>query len=283
MASFNQSNDEFQDEYSFREFAELPFYRKVNARLVDLSGVAQAAKIIDLGCGTGGISKLILDRIDGVKNTVIYAVDHSAAALKSAVDEIGGRKEAVVRFIHAEAQNLATSVNEQVDAVIYCNSIHYVAEKAELMRQIRERLRPGGMFAFNTSFYEGSHPPETREFYRKWMMRSLRTLKRDHGISPDKSADKSQVRRQLNVQEYSDLLIAQGFENVEVEEIIVDVPSDGWHHISGFRDWIEGVMPGVPLNEGRDALQKSLREVFAEMNIDAVPRQWLAMRATTKV
>ena len=42
---------------------ELSFYRKVNARLVDVSGVAQAAKIVDLGCGTGGISKLILDRI----------------------------------------------------------------------------------------------------------------------------------------------------------------------------------------------------------------------------
>ena len=80
--------------------------------------------------------------MDGVKNTVILAVDHSAAALKAAVEEIGGRKEAVVRFIHAEAQNLATSVNEQVDAVIYCNSIHYVAEKAELVRQIKDRFAP---------------------------------------------------------------------------------------------------------------------------------------------
>lgn len=282
MANFINPDNQNRDEYGFSEFAELPFYRKVNARLVDISGIAHAAKIIDLGCGTGGISKLILDRIDGVKNTVIYAVDHSASALKAAVEELGGRREAVVRFIHAEAQNLATSVNEQVDAVIYCNSIHYVAEKAELMRQIKERLRPGGMFAFNTSFYNGSHPPETREFYRRWMMRSLRNLRRDHGIMPDKNADKSQVRKQLDVQEYNDLLIAQGFENVEIEEMVVDVPLDGWHHISGFRDWIEGVMPGVPLNKGREALQSGLRDVFKEMDIDSVPRQWLAMRATTK-
>ena len=271
-----------QDEYGFREFAELPFYRKVNARLVDLSGVANAAKIVDLGCGTGGISKLILDRIDGVKNTVIYAVDHSAAALKAAVEEIGGRKEAAVRFIHAEAQSLATSVNEQVDAVIYCNSIHYVAEKPELVRQIKERLSPGGVFAFNTSFYNGSHPPGTREFYRKWMMRSIRTLKRDHGLTPDRNADKTQVRVQLDAQEYNDLLVAQGFENVQMDETTVEVPLAGWHHISGFRDWIEGVMPGVPLHKGRDALQKSLREVFEEMDLESVPRQWLAVRATTK-
>ena len=282
MAHSSDTTFDQRDEYGFKEFSDLPFYRKVNARLVDISGVAAAAKIIDLGCGTGGISKLILDRVDGVKSTVIYAVDHSAAALRAAVDELGGRKEAVVRFIHAEVQNLASSVNDQVDAVIYCNSIHYVAEKAELVQQIRDRLRPGGTFAFNTSFYEGSHPPETHEFYRKWMMRSLRTLRREHGLSPDKGASKTEVRRQLTPKEYEDLLVAQGFENVQIEETVADVPLAGWHHISGFRDWIEGVMPGVPLSKGRDALQKSLGEVFVEMDLESVPRMWLAVRATTK-
>ena len=162
------------DEYSFNEFSSQPFYRRVNSRLVDMSGVFNRHKIIDLGCGTGGITKLILDRITGTKGTVIYAVDHSASALRSAVDELGDRKEAAIRFVHAEVQNLASSVNEQVDAVIYCNSIHYVNDKLELLRQIRERLNPGGILAFNTSFFEGSHPPESHDFYRRWMMRSLR-------------------------------------------------------------------------------------------------------------
>lgn len=270
------------DDFGFSAFSELPFYRKVNARLVDLSGVARASKIIDLGCGTGGISKLILDRLDGMKNTVIYAVDHSTQALRAAVDELGGRKEAVVRFIHAEAQSLASRVNDQVDAVIYCNSIHYVAEKPALVGQIRERLRGGGLFAFNTSFYDGSHLPETLDFYRKWMMRSLRTLRRDHGLSPVKDGDKTQVRQQLTADEYKQLLVGQGFENVEVEETVVDVPISGWHEISGFRDWIEGVMPGVPLDAGRDALQKSLREVFDDMGLETVPRQWLSMWATSR-
>ena len=166
------------DEYSFDEFSSQPFYRRVNSHLVDMSGVFNHHKIIDLGCGTGGITKLILDRLSGTKETVIYAVDHSASALRSAVDELGDRKEAAVRFVHAEVQNLASSVNEQVDAVIYCNSIHYVNDKVGLLSQIRERLKPGGILAFNTSFFEGSHPPESHDFYRRWMMRSLRTLRR---------------------------------------------------------------------------------------------------------
>ncbi len=267
------------DEYSFDEFSTQPFYRKVNSRLVDMSGVFDQHKIIDLGCGTGGITKLILDRITGTKETVIYAVDHSATALRSAVDELGGRKEAVVRFVHAEVQNLASSVNEQVDAVIYCNSIHYVHDKVGLLEQIRERLKPGGILAFNTSFFEGSHPPESHDFYRRWMMRSLRTLRRDHGLFPDKSADKTGARRQLTPEEYKALLEEAGFEIVHSENTVVQVPESGFHHISGFRDWIEGIMPGVPLGQGRDALQKSLKQVFKEMEIETVPRIWLGVTA----
>lgn len=268
------------DEYSFRQFSNLPFYHRINARLVDTYGVANYRKIIDLGCGTGAVTKLILDRITDVKDTVIYAVDHSASALRAAVNEIGDRKEGAVRFVHAEVQQLATSVNDQVDAVVYCNSIHYVPDKASLLRQIRERLNPGGILAFNTSFFEGAHPPETHDFYRRWMMRSLRTLRREYGMSPNKNIEKTGARRQLTPEEYTTLLKENGFKDVQVEAIRVDVPHAGWHHISGFRDWIEGVMPGVPLATGRSALQKSLKQVFQEMNLETVPRVWLTVKAT---
>jgi ubiquinone/menaquinone biosynthesis C-methylase UbiE len=268
------------DEYSFDEFSSQSFYRRVNSRLIDMSGVFNHHKIIDLGCGTGGITKLILDRLTGTKETVIYAVDHSASALRSAVDELGDRKEAAIRFVHAEVQNLASSVNEQVDAVIYCNSIHYVNDKVGLLKQIRERLKPGGILAFNTSFFDGSHPPESHDFYRRWMMRSLRTLRRDHGLFPDKSVDKTGARRQLTTEEYEQLLEEAGFEIVKLENTRVQVPESGFHHISGFRDWIEGIMPGVPLGKGRDALQKSLKQVFKEMDLETVPRVWLGITAT---
>ena len=98
----------------------------------------------------------------------------------------------MIRFVHAEVQNLTSSVNEQVDAVIYCNSIHYVNDKLELLKQIRERLKPGGILAFNTSFFEGSHPPESHDFYRRWMMRSLaHATQGSWACFPDKNADKN--------------------------------------------------------------------------------------------
>jgi ubiquinone/menaquinone biosynthesis C-methylase UbiE len=267
------------EEYSFTTFANLPFYRKVNARLLDLAEVGKQKNIVDLGCGTGGVTKLILDRIQSARNTVIYAVDHSSSALKAAGDEIGERKDAAVKYIHSEVQNLTCAVKGQVDAIVYCNAIHYVPDKAALLAQIKDKLSPNGILAFNTSFFDGSHPPDSHEFFRKWMMRSLRLLKREHGLLVKRN-DKVESRVQLSAEEYQELVASAGFQ-VRVNDLNqVDVPHEGWHHISGFSDWIEGVMPGVPMDKGRATLQKGLAEIWDEMNLTTIPRVWLSMSAS---
>ncbi len=266
------------EEYSFSAFSSLPFYTGINSQLLDLAEVGKQRRIIDLGCGTGGVTKLILDRLQAARETVIYAIDHSSIALRTAVSDLGDRRDAAVRFVQAEVQQLSDAVREQVDAIVYCNSIHYVPDKEELLRQIRVKLEPGGILAFNTSFFEGSHPPESHEFYRRWMMKSLRILKRDHGIMPDKTK-KVEARVQLTPEEYESLLERSGFRVVRQEIAQVDVPISGWHHISGFSDWIEGIMPGVPLDKGRESLQKGLEEVWSDMNLTTVPRRWMSVSA----
>ena len=39
----------------------------------------------------------------------------------------------IVKFIHSEVQNLTEAVKETADAMIYCNSIHYVPDKEKLL------------------------------------------------------------------------------------------------------------------------------------------------------
>lgn len=274
----SDSVDKTEEEYSFNTFSNLPFYRQVNARLLDLAEVGRQRRIIDLGCGTGGVTKLILDRLQSAKETVIYAVDHSASALRDAVTELGGRKDAVIRFVQSPVQNLKTAITGDVDAVVYCNSIHYVPDKKTLLSQIREKLSPNGVLAINTSFFDGSHPPASEEFFRRWMMRSLRILKREHGMMPDAS-QKVESRQHLTQLQYETLLQESGFRIIKSEVADIDVPESGWFHISGFRDWIEGVLPGVPLDIGRQTLQKGLNQVFEERQIETIPRRWLSISA----
>jgi hypothetical protein len=38
-------------------------------------------------------------------------------------------------------------------------------------------------------------------------------------------------------------------------------------------------MPGVPLDIGRESLQKGLAQIWDEMNLKTVPRVWLSVSA----
>ncbi len=109
-------------------------------------------------------------------------------------------------------------------------------------------------------------------------MRSLRILKREHGLSASKSV-KVESRVQLTAADYVDLVEDAGFKVLVNDLNRVEVPHSGWHHISGFSDWIEGVMPGVPLDNGREALQKGLAQIWEEMGLKTIPRVWLSVSA----
>jgi len=265
--------------YSFSKFAGLDFYTEVNAATLDLAEIGKHASIVDLSCGTGAISKQILERLEDAKDTVIYAIDHSASALRDAKENIGDKTDAAVKYVQGEVQNLSDLLGDKVDSVVYFNAIHYVPDKAALLKMIREAIKPGGTFVFNSSFFKGAHPPETDAFARKWMMKSLRKLKREYGLRPVKS-DKTEARQQLTPEEYTELLSEGGFE-IEAQEIHrIEVPIDGWYDISGFQDFIEGVMPGVPLDIARDCLQKACKETWDEMELDTVPRNWMMVVAS---
>ena len=270
------ANQTESEQYAFNAFANLPFYGSINSEIIELANLYDKKSIVDLGCGTGNITKLILKKLIIAKDSVIYAVDSSKSALKTAAQEL--ENNSIVRFIHSEVQNLTDAVKEKADAMIYCNSIHYVPDKNKLLTEIRNKLNSNGILAFNTSFYDGSHPDDSLEFYRKWMFRSLRLLSKDFGLRPDKSA-KVSSREQLTPDNYKELLESTGYKVEHMKAKSYQVPIDGFHYISEFRDWIEGVLPGVPLEKGKSTLQKALKEIFSEMNLTTVPRNWLSVKA----
>lgn len=265
-------------DFSFAAFANAPFYKKINEDLVDLSGIKPGHRVIDLACSVGGVTRIILEKIRGARDSVVIGVDLSSSALSQARRDLSEVKDAVVEFVQGHAEQLSQVVREKVDAVVFCNAIHLVGDKYALSSEVFSTLNSGGVFAFNTSFYEGGHTPGTEQWYRKWMFRSLRILRAEYGLSPSK-AQKVEARRHISVEQYSDILKSQGFEIKETRVNTIEVPLEGWVLISQFEDWINGVMPGVPLREARESLQKAAAEVFEEMNVNFIPRDWLEIVA----
>ncbi len=268
-------------EFSFSTFSQNPFYENLNAKLVAMAEPGSGQRIVDLACGTGGVTKLILEQVRGARDSVVIAMDHSASALKQAMEDLKSHRDNAVQFVQSQVEQVSDSLKERADTIIFCNAIHYIPDKDALVGEISKSLNPGGKFAFNTSFYEGGQVPESMAFYRKWMFKSARVLRREHGLSPQRS-EKVESRKHLSPEQYRELLERNGFQVIRLEEDTVLVPIEGWLDISTFEDFISGTLPGVPLKEASDSLQKGVHQTFEEMNIDHVPRNWLDVVAVRK-
>jgi ubiquinone/menaquinone biosynthesis C-methylase UbiE len=265
------------ESFTLDKFAQHPFYQEVNRRLVALTGLRQGQRVVDLGAGTGAVTRLLAEQVAN-HNAEVIAVDPSETALEVARRNLENFSGAVVRFVQGGAEKLSQIVRRPVDAIFFCNAIHLVHEKDMVLRQIQETLREQGTFSFNTSFYLGAEPPEAEQFYRRWMMKALRVLKSRYGLMPERT--KVEARNRLTEDEYITLLKNNGFTVREKEVMTVDLPLGGFEDISGYSLWIEGVLPGVPLEAGAESLKEGAREAFQELGLTTSPRNWLLVVAS---
>jgi ubiquinone/menaquinone biosynthesis C-methylase UbiE len=265
-------------DFSFGKFSANSFYSALNGRLVDMAEVGSGQRIVDLACGTGGVTQLIAERLRGARDSVIIGIDQSSIALKQAVENLKDARDAAVHFVQSRVEQMSDSVKESVDTVFYFNAIHYLSDKDVVVEEVSKLLKPGGKFVFNTSFYDGGQSTETALFYRKWMFKTVRILRREYGLKPSK-ADKVESRRHLTADQYRELVEAHGMTVVKQQVDPVPVPLEGWLDISTFEDFIEGTIPGVPLDKASESLQQAASETFEELGVDYVYRNWLGVVA----
>ena len=263
--------------YTLDKFAQHPFYQEVNRRLVALTGLHSGQHVVDLGSGTGAVTRLLAEQVKN-NGAEVIGVEPSQTAIDVAMRNLSSFREGLVRFIQGSAEKLSQLVRGPVDAVFFCNAIHLVQEKELVLNEIKQTLREDGTFSFNTSFYQGAEPPESQLFYRKWMIKALRVLKNEYGISPDKT--KVEARHRLTEAEYVTLLEENGFKIRNREVVQVEMPLSGFESISEYSLWIEGVLPGVPLEAGAASLREGARQAFQELGLKFSPRNWLLVVAS---
>ena len=267
--------------FGFSKFSDNDFYSNVNKDLIDSLDIKSDLKIVDLGCGSGGISKIIIENLNRINsvNSSIIAVDFSEISLKEAKANLKSVSDSMITFVQSRYEEFSSKIKDKVDLVVLCNAIHYLDDKELVIKDVMKILKPGGRFAFNSSFFNGAHPEHTLGFYRKWMFKAMRILSKEYNTRPVK-AEKIESRVQLNPDQYKEILENCGMKIISTKLREVDVPIDGWLDISGFKDFIEGVMPGVSLDVASQSLQKAVRDTFKEMKLNFVQRNWMEIVAT---
>lgn len=261
--------DDDDERFSFARFAAHPFFREVNEWLVARAGITPGSDVVDLGCGPGAVTELILKWMGVPPRGRVFAIDPSPSALVQAAQRV---QSAIVRFMQGTAERVGHLV-PPVDTVVFCNAIHLVPDKAQVLAGIGKVLRSGGMLALNTTFFDGAYAAGTPRFYTLWVLRAMRWL-REQGCSVARGV-KATAREWLSAEEYRRLLRTAGFGETHIELQEKHLSCQAWEDISDFSLFIRGALPGVPLALGAQALKIGVRQAMEELRLQAVPRIWL--------
>src|SRR5438094_8383651 len=255
--------------FSFEAFTRHPFFTDVNRWIVERVICPGRRKILDFGCGPGAVTNLILERLGDARNAEVIGIDPSPSALDKARAAVHSK---VVEFIEGSAEWVSRLVSS-ADAVVFLNAIHLVPDKAQVIAEIRKTLKPGGVFAFNTTFFNGAYVEGTSAFWRRWIVRAVQVV-RERGMDVSHSAH-AVAREFLTADQYADLCVQAGFARPSVEFVRIEMTPESLEDIGRFSLFIEGALPGVPLEQGADALKEGLRRAREETGVANVPRNWL--------
>jgi 2-polyprenyl-3-methyl-5-hydroxy-6-metoxy-1,4-benzoquinol methylase len=128
--------------------------RPITERLLRQAGLTQGMRVLDLGCGTGGVSLLAAEMV-GTSGAVV-GIDQSADAIAMAKERarIRGFQESSFRVSSVEE----FSSVEPFDIVIGRYVLMYQPSPAAFIRAASRHVRPGGVVAFHeVALHRGYH------------------------------------------------------------------------------------------------------------------------------
>jgi ubiquinone/menaquinone biosynthesis C-methylase UbiE len=114
-----------------------------NRQLIELLALQKHHRVLDLGCGTGVLTRAIGDRLDAASGGMAVGIDAAAAMIQIAAKK---RASATCRFEVAAAESLPYD-DASFDSVVSSLFFHHVdrALKERALREAFRVLRPGGL------------------------------------------------------------------------------------------------------------------------------------------
>ncbi|HEV8701729.1 MAG TPA: class I SAM-dependent methyltransferase [Candidatus Polarisedimenticolia bacterium] len=281
---------------SYDPFSREPSYVELNrdfVRSLELGGVPRSGgiRVLDLACGTGTMTELLLDELRGPDR--ILGVDLSRASLAHARRRlleapVEPRRADRVRLVNASADRLPV-LSADADVVLMGNAIHYFKEPGPLLDEVHRVLRPGGLFAFNTSFFAGTFLPGTERFYEEWVKEALKyVLRRDAeersqgrpGLTRARGrGDAPFLRRWPSPDEYTAALTGRGFAIRSVNRRTAVMTRSSFEAIGAYAGCAGALLSGFPVPLASEALARSVAPVLEATGRQTVPRLWLEVIA----
>jgi 2-polyprenyl-3-methyl-5-hydroxy-6-metoxy-1,4-benzoquinol methylase len=133
------SGDYYERAHTTGPPAQRWFYQTREAELLRFAKLQEGQQVMDLGCGSGVLTRTIARLYPGCK---LVGVDISEAAVRwaNAAASREGLKNA--RFMVGDASDLR--IKERFDTVIVSHMLEHLKRPVEALRRLKGMLRPGG-------------------------------------------------------------------------------------------------------------------------------------------
>jgi ubiquinone/menaquinone biosynthesis C-methylase UbiE len=284
---------------TYEPFSKEPEYIQANREFINNFDFKSVKLLLDLACGIGTMTDLVLEAYPRIETVV--GVDISQESLFLAKDHFNEKglwkghedSDGIPEIILAQASaDLLPIKSESFDALIMGNSIHLLPDEHKLLKEVSRVLRPGAVFAFNSSFYAGTMPKESEKFHHEWVKQALAYVNLKDGESrkqglggiPRKrgTVRRAFTKRWLSLAEWTDLLQRHGFEPHHVNERTVFLNQRCFEAIGAYAGLASVLLSGYPVNLASEALQMTVGPSLSEVNMEVVPRYWLEVVAIKK-
>lgn len=275
---------------SYEPFSLEPEYIELNKAFVASIELPSGSKILDLACGTLTLTSLLLERFHDVR---ILGLDISRRSLLlglQSLREAGLAPDSRPELIEASADHLPLR-KASMDAVIMGNAIHMLPDIERLLAEIRRVLRPGGIFAFNSSFWAGTFVPGTERFYEEWLKETAKYIKRRDederragrpGIRRVKGGLPAGSRKWLSPAEYASVLLRHGFQVRCIHERVVHLSQHAFETVGSWSGFAAVLVSGYPVETACEALSRTVGAGLEAVGMTSVPRLWLEVTAVAE-
>jgi SAM-dependent methyltransferase len=285
---------------SYEQYADQPDYIATNKALIDQINLDGVRRVADLACGTGLLSRLLLDRDPGL---AIFGIDldpeqvgiarrqfAEKGRLVEGLDALRADGAAGAHFEVGSADTVPLADGE-VDLVIIGNAIHLMPDKEAFVREVARILRPGGGFVFNSVFFTGTFPEGSEPIYNEWLKQSVMVL--DERNRAQVAAGEPPIPRVRNIRAggrapskgwmsvdgWSAMAEAAGFAIESAGRREMPISRRGLQLIGAYGGMAEVLMNGYPLKIASECLVEGVDRAFDLMGVDSVPRYWLEIKA----
>ncbi len=131
--------------------------------------IGEGDKVLDLGCGAGGISEYISD----ATGAHVTGLDYAATAIETATNRTSGKRDRLT-FVQGDMNSLDFA-DHSFDKIVLIDTIYWVADIDEALASISRLIKPSGrmgIFVANTPLMDDS--PGADEPHGTWIAKSLR-------------------------------------------------------------------------------------------------------------